>query len=200
MCGWCYGFSPVITKIAQVFENDFNFVAVSGGMITGDSIRNIGEMADFILKAYPRVETTSGIQFGEAYLNLVKKGEFTVNSVKPAIAMSVFKSFFPFRSVEFAADIQKAHMFNGRDLNSREVYLEVIKKYDIDENEFIERVNHLKFREQTQQEFEEVKRIGINGFPAVVLQHDTNLYMVCNGYTSYDEVAKRLLVAEDNLK
>lgn len=30
MCGWCYGFGPVVKKAAEVFADDFDFVAASG--------------------------------------------------------------------------------------------------------------------------------------------------------------------------
>jgi putative protein-disulfide isomerase len=195
LCGWCYAFSPVIKKAAEVFENDFQFVAVSGGMITGGRIGPISQMSDYILKAYKRVEETSGIKFGEKYLDLVREGSYLNNSIKPAIAMSVFKSFFPFRSVAFAHDIQHAHLYEGKSLNERDVYFELIKKYGIDETEFLSRLNSEQFQQQTSREFEEVGKLGITGFPAVLMQRNNEIIMVSNGYRNYEELAKRLLIA-----
>lgn len=200
MCGWCYGFGPVMKKAAEVFSDEYDFVAVSGGMITGERVAPISTKADFIKGAYKRVEETTGIVFGDAYLKLLDEGTYLMNSVKPGIAMSVFKSFLPFRSVEFAHDMQEAHMYHGKDLNTRDVYFELIKKYELDENEFLSRLNSEQFQEQTFQEFEEVQRIGITGFPAVVLQYNKELALVNSGYTDYENLAKRLLVAHDSLK
>ncbi len=200
LCGWCYGFSPVITKAAEVFSEDFHFVAVSGGMIVGDAIGPAGKMADYIKKAYPRVEETTGIKFGEPYTQLFDQGTYVLNSVKPAMAMSSFKSFHPFNSVAFAHDLQKAHMWEGKNLNEREVYLEVIRKYGIDEEEFLKRANSEECREQTYREFEEIKRIGLTGFPSVLLQNEEDIYLVSQGYVDYDSLAKRLTVALDNIK
>lgn len=170
MCGWCYGFSPVIKKASEVFSGDFYFAAVSGGMMTGDSVKPIASMADYIKKAIPRVEESTGVKFGEGYLNLVNEGSYLLNSIKPGIAMMAFKSFYPFRSIEFAHDLQKAHMGEGKNLNERAVYLDHIKKYEIREDEFLERVNSDECREQTYREFEEVKKVGLTGFPSVLVQ------------------------------
>ncbi|MBC7865377.1 MAG: DsbA family protein [Bacteroidia bacterium] len=200
LCGWCYGFSPVIKKAAEVFENDFYFVTVSGGMITGDRIGPISQMAGYIKKAYKGVEEKTGITFGEGYLKLLDEGTYLNNSIKPAIAMSVFKSFFPLRSIEFAHDLQAAHLYNGKDLNGRDVYFELIEKYGIDKEEFLARLNSEKFQQQTFQEFDEVKRLGITGFPTVLVQINDEIFTVSNGFINYEELAKRLIVIQDNIK
>lgn len=200
MCGWCYGFSPVISKAADIFENDFDFVAVSGGMIAGENIQPLSNLSDFIKKAYPGVEKTTGIKFGEPYLKLLDEGSYLANSIKPSIAMTVFKSFLPFKSVGFAGELLHAHMGEGRDLNSREIYLELIEKYNIDADLFLQRLNEEEFQKRTATEFEEVKKAGINGFPAVAVQYKEEYFLIGRGYMNYEELAKRLLVAEDNFK
>jgi putative protein-disulfide isomerase len=200
LCGWCYGFSPVIKKAAEVFENDFHFVAVSGGMIIGDAIGPIGKMSDYIKKAYPRVEETTGIKFGEGYIRIVEQGSYILNSVKPAMAMSAFKSFLPFKSVDFAHDLHKAHMGEGKNLNEREAYLEIIRKYGIDEEEFLKRANSDECKEQTYREFEEIKHIGLTGFPSVLLQHDQDVFLISQGYIDYETLAQRLAAAQDHIR
>ena len=200
MCGWCYGFSPVISKAADIFENDFDFIAVSGGMITGENIQPISGISDFIKNTYPGVEKTTGITFGDAYLKLVDDGTYMVNSIKPSIAMTVFKSFLPFKSVEFAGDLLRAHMGQGRDLNTREIYLELSEKYKIDADLFLQRLNQEEFHRRTAIEFEEVKKAGITGFPAVAVKYQEDYFLIGRGYMNYEELAKRLLVADDNFK
>jgi putative protein-disulfide isomerase len=56
MCGWCFGFSGVIKQAAKDYQNDFEFVAISGGMVVGEREGPIGDFADYILGAYKRVE------------------------------------------------------------------------------------------------------------------------------------------------
>ncbi len=35
LCGWCYGFSPVITAIHEKYKDELDFEVISGGMVTG---------------------------------------------------------------------------------------------------------------------------------------------------------------------
>ncbi|WP_315819016.1 hypothetical protein [Paraflavitalea speifideaquila] len=36
-CGWCYGFSPVIKRIAEEYKDRVSFEVLSGGMIISDA-------------------------------------------------------------------------------------------------------------------------------------------------------------------
>ncbi|HVE60446.1 MAG TPA: hypothetical protein VNA26_01410, partial [Chitinophagaceae bacterium] len=36
LCGWCYGFSPVMKKIEQEYKDQVSFDVLSGGMIMPD--------------------------------------------------------------------------------------------------------------------------------------------------------------------
>jgi hypothetical protein len=55
-CGWCYGFSKVMTAVAETFKNELNIEVLSGGMILPEKPVHIGVSADYILKAIPNVE------------------------------------------------------------------------------------------------------------------------------------------------
>ena len=35
-CGWCYGFSPVIKKIAEEYKDKLDIEVLSGGMMIGE--------------------------------------------------------------------------------------------------------------------------------------------------------------------
>ncbi|MBC7626759.1 MAG: DsbA family protein, partial [Ferruginibacter sp.] len=55
-CGWCYGFSPVIKKIAIQYKNDFFIEVLSGGMMVGEEVMPIEKIGPYIKKTYKRVE------------------------------------------------------------------------------------------------------------------------------------------------
>ncbi|HEX6191411.1 MAG TPA: DsbA family protein, partial [Chitinophagaceae bacterium] len=60
-CGWCYGFSPVIKRIAEEYSDRFFFEVLSGGMIPPENPRHISATATYIAQAYKRVEELSGV-------------------------------------------------------------------------------------------------------------------------------------------
>jgi putative protein-disulfide isomerase len=46
LCGWCYGFSPVIKQAYDTYKDKADFKVITGGMIIGDQISPIGKMAE----------------------------------------------------------------------------------------------------------------------------------------------------------
>ena len=97
-----------------------------------------------ILKApIKRVEEITGAKFGEDYLWHIKhpdESDWFPNSEKPAIALCVFKDYFPDQQVSFAADLQYALHFEGRDLTDDEAYRLLLDKYNIPAEEFYEKL------------------------------------------------------------
>ena len=71
LCGWCFGFSPVMSTFAKKYQSEIEVQVVSGGMIRGDRIGPIGEVAPYIKEAYKTVEDSTGITFGKAFLLLL---------------------------------------------------------------------------------------------------------------------------------
>ena len=67
-CGWCYGFSPVISTIAKTFADRLYCEVLSGGMILPQKPVHIRATADFIQQHYKTVEETTGVEFGPDYL------------------------------------------------------------------------------------------------------------------------------------
>ena len=93
-CGWCYGFSPVIKKIAEEYKDRFDIEVLSGGMILPEKPKHINITAGYIQKAYKTVEELTGIKFGQDYLwhiNNPDDSDWYPSSEKPAIALCVFK-------------------------------------------------------------------------------------------------------------
>src|SRR5687768_1092671 len=89
-CGWCYGFSPVIHRLAKEYENTIEIEVLSGGMILPASPRPISVTASYIQQEYVSVEERTGIKFGKDYLWHIfnpDKSDWFPNSEKPAIAL-----------------------------------------------------------------------------------------------------------------
>src|ERR1041385_2616756 len=95
-CGWCYGFSPVIKRIAEEYKDRLFIEVLSGGMILGEPPRHINIMASYIQEAHKVVEERTGIKFGEDFLwhiNHPDKSDWFPDSEKSAIALCILKEY-----------------------------------------------------------------------------------------------------------
>jgi putative protein-disulfide isomerase len=195
-CGWCYGFSGVMKKIFSEYKNVLEFEVLSGGMILPEEPVAIGATAEYIESAYQRVEEATGIKFGEDYLWHIKHpdaSDWFPSSEKPAIALCVFKDYYPENQVGFAADLQYALHFEGRDLTDDEAYRLLLDKYNIPAEEFYEKLNDEEYKEQAYYEFEVCRHLDVTGFPAVFIQlSDTKFYKIAEGYTNYETLYERI--------
>lgn len=195
-CGWCYGFSEVIKKVYSEYKDRLEFEVLSGGMVLPDEPVSIAATAKYIEGAYQRVEEMTGVKFGEDYLWHIKhpeQSDWFPHSEKPAIALCIFKEYFPSQQVSFAADLQYALHFEGRDLTDDEAYRLLLDKYQISHEEFYEKLHSEEYKDRAHHEFAMCRQLQVTGFPAVFVQiSDAKFYMVAQGYTPYDELSKRI--------
>jgi putative protein-disulfide isomerase len=195
-CGWCYGFSPVIKRIWQEYKDKFAFDVLSGGMILNDEPQHFGPIAKYVQTAYKRVEELTGIKFGEDYLWHVfnpDKTDWFPDSTKPAVALCIFKEYYPERAVEFASDLQYALNYEGRDLTDNEAYRHLLHQYNIPENDFYAKLKSEEYLDKAYYEFALVKQLQVTGFPSVLIQvSDSKFYLLSQGYTDYETLKARI--------
>jgi putative protein-disulfide isomerase len=195
-CGWCYGFSPVIKKIAETYKKKLLTDVLSGGMMLPEKPVHIKVSAGYILNAYKNVEELTGIKFGSDYLwhiNNPEVSDWYPNSEKPAIAMCIFKEYYPDRAIEFAADLQYALHYEGRDLTDNEAYLHLLEKYSINTQSFFEKLASETYKEMAYNEFSLMKQLQVTGFPCVFIQTgELKFTMVARGFTDYETLKERI--------
>lgn len=195
-CGWCYGFSPVIRKIAGDYSDKFEFEVLSGGMILPEQPRHISATASYIRDAYKTVEEYSGVTFGPDYLWHIfnpDQSDWFPHSEKAAIALCVFKEYLPAQQVQIASDLQYALHFEGRDLTDDEAYRHLLPKYGVPESEFYAKLKDAGYKEKAYYEFALVKQLKVTGFPTVLLQvSDSKFFLLARGFTPFDTMKERL--------
>ena len=195
-CGWCYGFSKVITEFYNQFKDRFHFEVLSGGMIPADSARHIKAIAPYIANEYKRVEELSGAKFGADFLWHIQnpdESDWVPESLTPAIALCIFKEYLPEQQVAVAADIQKAMFEEGRDLSDGEAYRHLLEKYNIPAEEFYTKLKSEQYEEQAKYEFALCRQLQVTGFPKLLLQvSDTKFYLVAEGFTPAETLLARM--------
>jgi putative protein-disulfide isomerase len=195
-CGWCYGFSPVINRIAKEYSGRLIFDVLSGGMIMPEEPTHFAPMAKYIQSAYKRVEELTGIRFGKDFLWHVfhpDETDWYPDSTKPAIALCVFKDYYPDDALAFATDLQYALNDEGRDLTDDEAYRHLVLKYNLPEAEFYQKLKSEEYKEKAYYEFALVKQLQVTGFPCVLMQvTDSKFYLLASGFTDFETLSQRI--------
>jgi putative protein-disulfide isomerase len=183
-------------KINSDYKNKLEIEVLSGGMILAEEPVHINATAGYIKDAYKKVEELTGIKFGEEYLwhiNHPGISDWYPNSEKPAIALCIFKEYFPDQQVSFAADLQYALHYEGRDLTDNEAYRLLLEKYNLPEEEFYEKLKDESYKEMAYYEFALCKQLQVTGYPALLMQlSESKFYLLARGYTDYETVKERI--------
>ncbi len=194
LCGWCYGFSPVMTEIRQNYGDKFDFEIVSGGLKLESGVGPIGEVAPYIKAgAYKTVEERCGVKFGEDFINgPLEEGNMIMNSFPPAVALSIVKEKMPDRAFEFGSMLHRAVYVDGMHPEHLQDYGRYAEKIGLDGTQFVKDLSDPKYQNAALQDISLTKNYGISGFPTLVVIKDEKASLLSNGYVEYEYLEARL--------
>jgi putative protein-disulfide isomerase len=183
-------------KIANDYHDHLQFEVLSGGMILPETPKPIRVMAEYFVNNCKAVTEHTGVVFGEDFLWHIKNpglSDWFPNSEKPAMAMCVFKEYYPDKQIAFAADLQYALQFEGRDLDDNEAYRHLLEKYAIPADEFYNFLKDPAYKEKAADEFNLCKQLQVKGYPQVLLQvNESKFILLASGYTTYEVLKQRI--------
>ncbi|TVR76827.1 MAG: DsbA family protein [Saprospirales bacterium] len=193
LCGWCFGFSDEMAKVAERYGDQMEIRVLSGGMVTGDRVGPIGETSAYIKEAYKTVEEATGVEFGQAFLDhLFKDGSQIFSSLEPSIALVVMKELAPEYALDFAADLHRAIYVDGLPTTSFESYASYAVNYGLDRNEFLRKCRDPEMKRKAEVEFTLAANLGATGFPTLVYYNGRDLQVVSRGFMKAGQIAARI--------
>jgi putative protein-disulfide isomerase len=194
LCGWCYGFSPVISELQEEYKDRIDFEVISGGLFLGNRAGFVNDVAPHIKSgAYKSVESRTGVEFGEWFLaDVFGKGKMTLNSLPPSIALCIVREKFPDKELEFAEMLLSAVYSGGMNPIVVEEYKNYVVKIGFDFEEFSKKMKDDKYKKMAEDEFEKFRNSQFSGMPTLVLEKDSQQLLLSNGYLGYNELRDRL--------
>ena len=137
ICGWCYGFNDVITKIHEKHKDKFDFEIIPSAM-WGDNLAIVADtfFGGYIKNITVSIEELTSVYFGEAYKNVLDNGDRVLDSLPGAKAIVLFQKSNKDMAFDFLQQIQKAFFVNGEDLNDITVYTRIAESFGISKEEF----------------------------------------------------------------
>jgi len=187
LCGWCFGFSPVVQQLHDATKRRAQWDILCGGMVLGDRVGPIGRLSEFLRQALPRVEGTTGIRFGEAFTTgVLDRGTLVLSSLEPSRAVQAVKTLARDRTLAFARGVQKALYEDGRDVTSMEVLGDVAESVRIVGFE----IEYMKTEtyERTLEEFKLVSELGVTGFPTLLGFDGEDSRVFSRGWAPFERV------------
>lgn len=199
LCGWCHGFHSVLEKIQQQFEHiEIHFIC--GGMVVGKNVGTVGEKGQFYLKILPRLTELSGATFGEAYKAKLNDGSYFTSSLYPSIAFNIVNTLQPEKAMDFLGALHKQIFVHGMELQTENEVVEAAQMAGINNIDFGSLLQSQTWIDLTQKDFALTSNVGITGFPCLVAEIGGKLYLVSQGFASFEnleDTLNQLLLQEE---
>lgn len=194
LCGWCYGFGPVFSRLQNEFSDRLDFDIFSAGMITGERVGPLSNMASFIKASYKQVENVTGVKFGDRFVSdTLEKGTAIYSSLEPSKMLTIFRRFHPKKVIEFSHRIQQLIYVDGINPIDYEAYYPLFQEYGIAKTEIEPLLKVKEIELQTINEFGKAEQWGISSYPTTVLQApEGKTFGVSRGYRTFEDMTQIL--------
>ena len=191
LCGWCYGFSPVIKKAYDTYKEKADFKVITGGMVIGDQIGPIGKISQFLKGATARVTQRTGAVFSSLFLDtILTEGTQILSSMESSIAVQICKAEKPERIFDFMTELHKDIYISGLKTAIPTDYARLAEKMGFDEKIFINELTENKFKQMAMQDFQEAGALGVDSYPAVLISIDGVVRELARGYMKWNDLEK----------
>jgi len=172
LCGWCYGFSDELSKAIEELKGEVDFELINGGLFAGIRGPKMGYMSAHIRRNMQSVTDRTGKEFGANFKRLLDDTNYPYNSMKASIAVEVIK------------DMKSERIFDFADIQSDEVYLNIIQDYGIDKNLFLSGLYSEVYEGKAQESFYQAQRYGFKGYPASVIKLGGKVKTITEGFVT----------------
>lgn len=208
MCSWCYGFGPQLNALLDALPGT-QLDIVTGGLRAYNTEILDNATTATILTHWKHVEEASGLPFSTE--SMMRPGFIydTEPACRAVVTARILGEDLPSRSIlDVFHAIQRAFYAEGRDVTNLQVLAEIGASAltaasgrnglaeqpiaPIDNTEFLNVLSAASTISETRQDFAQAQRWGIQGYPALVMEHDAKLHLICSGYTKTAVLIERI--------
>jgi len=190
MCSWCWGFSPVIERIAKDYGEALPIRLVMGGLRAGNTKAMDQGMKDGIKGHWRHVNERSGQNFDFSFFD---RDGFVYDTGPACRAIVAMRSVAPGRELSFLKTLHEAFYAKGVDLTSGPELLRLAVEFGVEEELFAQSFAGEECSKELANDFNLVLNNGIRAFPALLGGSEADRFMaVTHGYRSFEELKPSL--------
>jgi len=199
MCSWCYGFGKEMSEL-KARHPELALEIVVGGLRAGGTELLTDSGKQFRLGHWARVEAASGLPFNREAFMALKDFVYDTEPVCRAVVTA--------RRVVPAADLlavfralQNGFYAQGRNTTDGKVLSELgaaeLRKqgHDISDEAFFAAFSDAATIAETSRDFAKARAMGINSFPALLLDTGNGIVEVSPGYAHAAQLDQQLRTA-----
>ena len=178
LCGWCYGFIPVMRAVAEAHPVTPIDVRM-GGLVTGERVAPYSAARPYIVQAAARMGDVTGRPLSDAFFEeILTRDDIVSNSAQPCAAvLAVREGGDPLgrQALAYAHALQEAHFEEAMDVNDPATHAHVAARVGVEAPTV---PDYQGAQDAVAAEFAAARALGISSYPTVLKMADKRLSMV----------------------
>jgi len=188
MCSWCYGIAPELSKVMEHYDDKIHYELIMGGLRPYNTQTMI-ELKDFLTEHWEEVHHRSGQKFNYSILD---SKDITYDTEPPSRATIVIRKLAPEKEIAFFKKSQLAFYLENNNMHLAESYQAILNDLNIDFQSFKELFESQEMKEAIKLDFQKAQEMGVRGFPTLILEHEGQLHLLANGYSTSEKIIQRI--------
>ena len=188
MCSWCYGFGPQLSRLLDSHP-ECDVDVVMGGLRAYNREPMSAAFREMLRGHWDHVAQASGLPMAPRALD----NEDFIYDTEPACrAVVTGRALDAGRTLPLLKALQHAFYAEGRDITRARVLAEVAPACGYAHSDFLRDLESEEMRQDTRSDFTSAQRLGVGGFPTLVLSHQDELYLITSGYAKAEVLEERI--------
>ncbi|REG86539.1 DsbA family protein [Marinomonas pollencensis] len=186
MCSWCFGFSEVKHKLIQQCKGRANIRFIAGGLYPDRTDKPDEKYRHFLQEHWVKIGKLTGQRFA---LEILSREDLMYNTELPCRAVvSVREMEGDEVALDFFTHLQKAFYSEGVCISNDAALIELARCFGLDKERFSALYFSDAMKQQTRADFAFSQRLGVTGFPTVVVKDRAGYAYLTVGYQPYEQL------------
>lgn len=188
MCSWCWGFSPVITRLAEITRSMAELRIILGGLRAFNTkVMDDGDKA-YIANHWRHVNDRTGQPFNHAFFD---RENFIYDTEPPCRAIVAVRHLAPDHALAMLERLHCGFYLENQDITDRDTLCLLAGEVGISPKDFVEVFDANKTKDATKQDFLISNKTGVGGFPTLLAGDETNGFrLVTTGYQDLETLER----------
>lgn len=188
MCSWCWAFSPVITSLKLRYP-DYPWITMMGGLAPDSDEPMPAEMQQKIQAIWQQIEEQTGTPFNHAFWQENTPRRSTYPACRAILAAEQLEAG---KGEAMAQAIQHAYYLEAKNPSDQDLLTALAANLSLDQETFAQVLTHEDTDQALQEQIALCRKIGISGFPSLLLEQEGKLYPLSLGYSTDEQVLARM--------
>lgn len=185
MCSWCWGFAPVLDRLAATFTIPIRLVV--GGLRPGDSAQVLDDrLRGYLGHHWRQVQAQSGQPFDFSFLDRSDGWLYDTETADTAVV--TMRELNPDEALRFFVTVQRAFYADGVDVTDPAIYPSLLDGFAVDPDVFMSAFRSGEMKARTWADFDEARHLGVSGFPTLLLDEGEQMVVAAPGYVDGDRL------------